>query len=131
MNQPRLLTVVASLMAFAPNGLAAEIVYPPASNTTVSVSECGANPTVVVGSSPFNGRVIPDQDPSLYTCTIGFATTGLRSPFTIVVPTCTTQIQGQRTKWTVALTADYIKFIWDKVIVGVRVPPQWISWNCQ
>jgi hypothetical protein len=27
--------------------------------------------------------------------------------------------------------ADRIEFLWDKVIFGTRVPPEWISWNCQ
>ena len=135
MNQTRLLTIIASLVACAPNGLSAETlsaetVYPPAPNATVSVYACGANPIVAVGSSPYNGSVTPTPDLSLYTCTIGFATTAQKSPFT-VVPICTAQIQGPRTKWTVALTADEIQFVWDKVIFGTRVPPERISWICQ
>jgi hypothetical protein len=138
MNQPRLLTVIVSLAAFAPNGLYAGTVYPPAPDTTVSVFECGAHPKVVEGSSPFNGSVT--LDPSAQTCAIGFGTTEGRSPFSTTVdgtrqdhvaPICTTQIGGPLTMWEVALTAASIRFTWkDLAIGGEPVPLPWISWIC-
>ncbi len=152
MNQPRLLTIIVSLTAFAPNGLSAEILYPPAPNglsaeilyppapnSTVSVSQCGAHPTVADGSSPFNGGVTPD--PSVHTCMIGFGTTEGRSPFPTIVdgttqdhvaPICTTQIGGLLTMWEVALTAAGIRFAWKNLVIGGNpVPLKWISWICQ
>ncbi len=139
MNHVRILTTIAGLVAFAPNGgEAAQTLYSPAPDTTVSVSECGAHPRIAEGSSPYNGSVTPD--PSVHNCLIYFFTPGKTlSPFNTVVdgttgdhvgPICTAQIQGPRTRWSVLVTAAGISFTWGDV-PGKSAPPEWISWICE
>ena len=131
MNQTRVLPIIAGLVAFTPTGLSAATVG-------VFASNCGANPIVAAGSTPYNGSITPD--PSVHNCEIYFYPPGYpKTPFQVVVdgttgdhvaPICTAQIQGPRTKWSVLVTAAGISFSWGDVPAN-PVPPQWISWICE